>query len=134
MATRYRSGYYDIRRPDLAVRTDYEDREVAADDTPAEVSKNPFGACWVRVNCPLRGFESVSVEVNVFASQGDIDLVKSSKSRNRKLIMRDIEGWPDGYDPWDETNTPIIFRTWLNNDSWLAARKQYLDDPNSSTA
>lgn len=118
----------------MAVRTDLEDGEAVTDVVQAEVSKNPFGACWVRVNCPLRGFEGISVEVNVFASQGDIDMVKTSKSRNRGLIMRDIEGWPDGYDPWDDTNTPLIFRTWLNNDSWIEAKKQYLDDPNSQTA
>jgi hypothetical protein len=100
----------------------------------------------VAVQCPLPGFEDVSVVYNMLASEAQADALWRSLGRKRKdgdgaggdddpthgVILR-VEGWDAaryGADPWDYERGPVAFRVWAARRGWGHAVTQLLNDPN----
>lgn len=92
-----------------------------------------FPPKWVKVECPLPGFEGVTVEVNVYATQAQANAINASEGDSVDGIVRNIESWPYDADPWSK-DVPMAWTAWLNRRSFSEAMEKYLADPNSSTA
>lgn len=102
----------------------------------AEVSSvnSAWDAQWVKISCPLPGFEGVTLEINVNATGAEVAALDSSDAEGRDKVIRNIEGWTHSSDPWSREDTPLAWIAWLNNRSFRLAMDAYLNDPNSSTA
>lgn len=94
--------------------------------------ENQFPPKWVKVKCPLPGFEDVSVEINVYATQSQANAISVSEGDSTDGLVRNVTGWTYEVDPWSK-DVPMAWTAWLNRRSFSEAMEKYLSDPNAST-
>lgn len=90
------------------------------------------------IECPLPGFEGVTVTFDLMATQHQIDafVKQAGLNKSHEGVIAKIEGWPPefGLDPWDGKVVPGVWLAWVARKGYGMAMKAYLDDPNSLTA
>lgn len=92
------------------------------------------------VQCPLPGLETVAVTYNLMATQEEVNAVwetLGSDEEKRSHLVIEVVGWPGGefgHDPFGP-KAPMAFQAWAcNRPGYLAAMREFIFDPNSSTA
>lgn len=91
----------------------------------------------VPVKCPVQGFEQVTVQYNMLASEADWDaLVSSYGGRGVDACIVAVEGWDAetyGDDPWGR-DAPLAFRAWASRTGFTTALGKFTRNPDFWTA
>lgn len=87
------------------------------------------------IECPLEGFEGVSVTYNMMATEAEADQfsVTAGRHGSHEPVVLKVDGWPvDKYgpDPWNYEKAPMAFRVWAARKGFGAAVREFLNDPN----
>lgn len=91
------------------------------------------------VECDLKGFEHIRITFNLLATPAQVDnFIRQMGARDsHTCVVVKVDNWPKdeyGPDPFDLQRVPGIWLAWLARKGWGKATREYLDDPNSSTA
>lgn len=86
----------------------------------------------VKRQCPIPGFEEVSITYNLMATEEELDKFQKSIGTAPGRIIENIEGWPGGEHGEDPLGkgAPMLFRVWAVKQVSLAIA-EYMANPNS---
>lgn len=84
------------------------------------------------VTCDLNGFVGVEVDINVFATETDLEsLTNKLRNGSEQNVVLAVRNWPRkfGPEPYGK-GAPVIFTAWVARRAVSMAMDQYISDPN----
>lgn len=84
------------------------------------------------VGCDLPGFEGVEVDINVFATETDLEsLTNRLRNGSAQNVVKDVRNWPKKFGPAPYgKGAPVVFTAWVAQRAVSKALSQYISDPN----
>lgn len=81
------------------------------------------------VECPLPGFEGVTVTYDLMASREQVNTFSSDFQADTQGVVVEVTGWPEEYGAPFGEQTPLAFEIWARQRGITDAIKALAADP-----